>query len=216
MKIRTLLELSDAIDAETAWRQQELSVLVTGVKASSGVALNVSVRSAVALLYAHWEGWIKSTAKLYVIYVNSQRLHYDQLSAAWLGNALKVKMDTFKESSRADTHRQFANVVLSGLQARASVSEDLVRSDSNLNSVVLGDITNRLDLASDFFATKSHMIDVQLLKARNNIAHGDYLDVDAEDYLLLHDAVLNMLREFTNRLLNAATERTYLRTTHAP
>jgi hypothetical protein len=60
MKIRSVLELSEALDEASAWRKKELSTLriliATRGRAHEQAALR---RAAVPILYAHWEGFAK-------------------------------------------------------------------------------------------------------------------------------------------------------------
>ncbi|MEO1802072.1 MAG: MAE_28990/MAE_18760 family HEPN-like nuclease, partial [Cyanobacteria bacterium J06629_2] len=68
-------------------------------------------------------------------------------------------------------------------------------------------------LGIDFssYSTKSVLIDTKLLKARNEIAHGEYSTSDRDEYLELHVEVINMLDLFSNDIQNAAITKDYLR-----
>jgi len=209
VKIRTLLELSDAVDEETAWRRQELSLSLSSAKLARGLSQAVALRAGVALLYAHWEGWIKGVSTLYVRYVRAQRLAFSEMSPGFLGNALKTRIELLDESNRASMHTEFAEFIAESMGDRARLSEHLVRTESNLSSAVLSEILCRLDIADDPFETMKHQIDTLLLHRRNRIAHGVYLDLDIDAYVELHHAVLGMLDRFTNDVLNGAITGSY-------
>lgn len=209
-KLRSLTEFDDAVSDETAWRKQELSMARKSVSASSGVALQSSLRAGVLLLYAHWEGWIKNTSRLYLRFVNTKKLRYDELSVAFLGNALKTRLSGMEVAHSATTHNEFASFLREGMGDRARVSEDLVRTESNLSSRVLADIVHRLGLPLEVeFSTRFNMIDTELVDRRNTIAHGQYLDIATGDFLQLHSDVIAMLERFTDELLNAAATGAY-------
>jgi len=59
--------------------------------------------------------------------------------------------------------------------------------------------------------TRFNLIDESLLKRRNNIAHGEYLDLGAEDFLTLVDDVTMLMRSYKNDVSNAASTRSYRR-----
>ena len=74
MKIKNLEELEDRIDDEIAWRKKELISIKNDVRSSENKDISEQsrlIRSGIAMLYAHWEGAIKSLAEYYLIYVSS-------------------------------------------------------------------------------------------------------------------------------------------------
>lgn len=73
-KVRTLSDLSDAMDAEFAWRKKELHTVKSAVIANEKTAnRDTYIRSAVAMLYAHWEGFIKNAGTFYLEFVSQQK-----------------------------------------------------------------------------------------------------------------------------------------------
>lgn len=78
MKIRTLNDLQDMIDAEMAWRKKELYALKSNIQSSRAFAKETALRSGIALLYAHWEGAIKNIAYYYLIFVSYQKIPYNR------------------------------------------------------------------------------------------------------------------------------------------
>ncbi|NJM61748.1 MAG: hypothetical protein HC849_18575, partial [Oscillatoriales cyanobacterium RU_3_3] len=50
----------------------------------------------------------------------------------------------------------------------------------------------------------SVLIDIKLLKTRNEIAHGNYSAFDREEYIELHREVIGMLDMFRTQIENAA------------
>ena len=80
MSIRTLEQLYDKLSDELTWRKKELTSLKL-LSESSGIATDRQIallRALVALLYAHWEGFIKNASSAYIEYVSFQRLRYDR------------------------------------------------------------------------------------------------------------------------------------------
>ncbi len=165
-----------------------------------------------ALLYAHWEGWTKAIARLYISHVDQQNLRYDELSEAFLGNALRARLDMIGEAKAAVTHNDFASFIIGGgLSSRAPLSSALIRTESNLSSVVMRDVVTRLGVSYQPYELFAALIDERLVRARNTIAHGDHLDIDVTSYEELHARVLRMLNTYTDDVRNAAAGQAYRR-----
>lgn len=210
-KIRTVNDLDAAIDSEIAWRKQELTTALRLVSSSSGPIQSAHLRAGVLLLYAHWEGWIKRVAQLYIRYVNTHGYSYDALSPAFLGNALKTRLMAVHQSNTPLVHNEFALFIRTDLAKNAALSETLVRTESNLSSTVLFEILDRLGLPRrEKYETRALMIDQDLVHRRNTIAHGDYLDLGADDFRTLRANTMELLELFTDDVRNAAALGSHL------
>ncbi len=88
MKIRTVEELQERIDEDFAWRRKELTYLENNIKSSKPHNIKTDLRAGIVLLYAHWEGFIKSAAENYLTFVASKKLNYDELSHCFVALAL--------------------------------------------------------------------------------------------------------------------------------
>lgn len=213
MKLRTLGHLEDAVADETAWRRRELTTLRFDVEKSRASTQQSSLRAGVTLLYAHWEGWIKAVAKLYVDYVGQQRLNFCDLEKSFLGIALRVQMATVQDARSARVHNDFAAFVMDGsLNGRATINSSFIRTDSNLSSSVLRDIVERIGLTYAPYELLEALIDKRLVHARNTIAHGEFIELDIDGYKELQSKVVEMLNDFTKQVLQAANSEAYKRT----
>jgi hypothetical protein len=216
VKIRTVEALDQEIDAEISWRKQELTTALKLVQQASGPAQKANLRSGVLILYAHWEGWVKAVAQLYIRYVNTKSISYEALSEAFLGNALKTKMTAVEEATKPMVHNKFATFIRSELSKGATLSEDLVRTESNLSSNVLFDILDRLGLERrPQYLLRANMIDIDLVHRRNTIAHGQYLDLTLDDFKTLRADTMELLELFTDDVRNAASTGQHLATPSA-
>lgn len=210
-KIHTVEALDREIDAEISWRKHELTTTLHLAQQSSGTDQRANLRAGVVLLYAHWEGWIKTVSQLYIRYVNTKSIPYDSLSEAFLGNALKTRMSAIEEATTPLAHNQFANFMRTGLSKGATLSEGLVRTESNLSSTVFFDILARLGLERRaLYSMRANRIDTDLVHKRNTIAHGQYLDLTMSDFRSLRIDVLEILELFTDDVRNAASTGGYL------
>lgn len=128
------------------------------VQGSRGSKIQVALRAGVALLYAHWEGWVKALSRLYIDYVNAQGPCFEDLSPAFLGNALRTRLDNVSQAFSAQTHLEFGAFLLDGgLKCRVVLNPDLIRTAGNLSSSVLRDVTTRLGLPYAPYETRTNL-----------------------------------------------------------
>ena len=73
------------------------------------------------------------------------------------------------------------------------------------------DIADILGIDFSPYLTKSKLIDEKLLKTRNEIAHGEYSGVDRNEYIELHQEIINLLDIFKNQIENAAISEKFKR-----
>jgi RiboL-PSP-HEPN len=93
----------------------------------------------------------------------------------------------------------------SGLSQKSNLPyKDGIRTQGNLSSDVLKEIIDSLGLDFSPFEAKSNLIDDILLRSRNTIAHGEYLQMTEERYEELSRDVLEMMENFRTQVQNAA------------
>ncbi|MFG4431772.1 MAE_28990/MAE_18760 family HEPN-like nuclease, partial [Acinetobacter baumannii] len=84
MKIRNSYELEASIDNDILWRKREFTTLKFLIQGARKHERNVLIRSAIVLLYSHWEGHIKHCALAYLNYLNHKGYSYEQLKDNFL------------------------------------------------------------------------------------------------------------------------------------
>ncbi len=214
MSIRTLEDLSDKLAQDLAWRKRELAEIKSLVEAKKDVSdqrHKVLVRSAVCILYSHWEGFVKLAANAYVEYVRLKKLTYQDISTNFLALAMKEKLKEAKETNKPSLYIPVCQFLISELNERCSLPKDPISTASNLNSEILKEIADILGIDFSPYLTKSKLIDEKLLKTRNKIAHGEYSGVDRNEYIELHQETINLLDLFKNQIENAAIEERFKR-----
>jgi len=212
MSIRTADDVNRALADEFIWRKKELTALKFLVEApnTSADRRAALLRGGVALLYAHWEGFIKAAGRVYIEFLKYQRLPYEQLAPNFLALAARSKMFGASQSGRIRQHIELARFFRSELGQRSNITQrDAVGTRGNLSSQVLRDITDTLGLDYGPYATKERLIDESLVAVRNTIAHGQYLQPELRDFLELYTEVLDLLEVFRTQVDNAVSTGAY-------
>lgn len=211
MKIRTISILQDSLDREFAWRIKEIAAIKMSVE-SKAISLTQAtlIRAGVPLLYAHWEGFIKQASQDYLEYVSNQRLKYSELSSCFVAFAAKKHLSHVVESRRAAVNIAAVDFFRECADSRANISlSNAINTKANLKSEVFVDIALSLGVAITPYDAYFNLIDESLLSRRNAIAHGEYLDLDADSFRKLADEVIKLLRMYKTDLQNLASIGAY-------
>jgi hypothetical protein len=212
-KIRNVEQLYDTLSRELSWRIKELDQVQSLVRLSAGTRLkqDAAIRAGITLMYAHWEGFIKQAATAYLNFVNEQKLDYNQLAVNFVALSMKSRLHLGAQSSKATIFNGVAEFFLTGLHTQATIPwHSVINTKSNLSSSVFKEIVVTLGLDYTHFETKENLIDESLLWRRNNIAHGEFLEVGADLFFDLFDEITNMMKLFRNLIDNAATSKAYV------
>jgi hypothetical protein len=211
--IRTTDQLIDRIAADLIWRRKELSELRALVQESGGqFRSRVVIRSAVALLYAHWEGFVKKASAYYLEFVASHRLPYKRLAPNFVGLTLRSKFFELSVSEKVSGGNTLADFFCTELDRQSNVPyRNVIDTKSNLSSKVLLDILSALGLDQAHFLTRLNFIDSNLVNPRNHIAHGEEMAVSVDEYLVLHDDVIALIETYRNEVENSSVMKRYER-----
>lgn len=211
-KIRTLDQLSSTLDHQLAWRKKELADLksLVDLAPSNTRRRSVLLRSAITILYAHWEGFVKSSASAYLEFVSLKKLNYNQLSSNFIALAFKDKLKLIEETQKPTLYIECLDFIRSELDNRSQIPyKDVIKTNSNLSSSILKEIIILLGFDYSFYESKAELIDTRLLKNRNTVAHGEYLELELEDYIELHHQIIDMMNYFRNQIENSACQEKY-------
>lgn len=211
--MRTEQDFQDFIDKEFGWRIKEIDSLKASARTSNlQLQQSTIIRAGQALLYAHWEGFVKAASTAYLEYVSNRRLQYQQLKTCFLVVGAKQHVETLIAVRSADSRIRSVDFVLSEFSRRARFShKGAITTKSNLNSEVLADILLTVGLRPSDYETKKALIDVSLVSHRNKIAHGEFLEIDAAQFFSLADEVIILLRQLKNDLENSVSTKAYRR-----
>lgn len=86
-----------------------------------------------------------------------------------------------------------------------------INTESNLTSKVFINIATSLDINLGGYTSRFNLIDESLVRRRNKIAHGEFIDIGGAEFGDLLDEILQIMREYKTDLENAASTAAYKR-----
>lgn len=162
------------------------------------------------MLYAHWEGFIKNAAELYLVFVACKKLTLKQLSNNMIAVSLKFKLKDFEETNKNTIHTQLIDFLLSDLNVRAQIpTENIIKTQSNLNSGILKEILSIVGVNYTPYELKEKYIDSQLLRIRNSVAHGQAPDINEHEFYELYTEITTLMTSIKNEIMNNAILSNY-------
>lgn len=210
MKIRSKEQFYNILSDDLAWRKKEMSTMRSRVELAKPKQQNTEIRSAILLLYAHWEGFNKTACETYLNYVKQLKLNYSELSSNLLALSIKSEIVDMESTNNHERHTKFLDFIQSQLDKRAKWNLDkAIDTKSNLNSEILKNILSVVGIDYKAFELKEKLIDEQLLSSRNTIAHGNYLLIDKKEYMSIHSEIMVLMQIVFDELSNLVTLKRY-------
>lgn len=212
MKIRTAEQLLDHLDDEMAWRLKELHALSSAVRQAKGKYINAHIRAGVAMLYAHWEGFVKSAANAYVAYIGARGDLNRDLQPCFVALAMRFSLSANQESGKAAVAVSTLTSMLADMDKPIRFPRvDVLSTQSNLSSIVFLNIAAWIGIDPAPYTPRFTLIDKTLLETRNAIAHGEFLVIDQARFESLTTEILEMLRWFKTDIENAVARKSFLK-----
>jgi len=210
--IRTKEDLVDRIAQDHVWRLREISELKNLIeeRSISELRKRVLCRAGVALLYAHWEGFVKKSGTYFLEYVAFQRHNISELRSNFITLLVRGKIDKASESKKYSAFDEVTRYIIENQNTRARIPyKNVVDTQSNLSTNVLKEIMWCLGLDYQLYEPKEKIIDLKLVGRRNHVAHGESIEIDIEDFLEMVDEVLGLMTTFKNLLENSCVAESY-------
>lgn len=216
MKVRTTIELQDALDNDLSWRKREFTTIKFMVEKESRNHLKVVLyRTAIALLYSHWEGHVKLCAIYYLNFISHLGKNLDQLTDNFSQIFLAVEFQGGFSIKSIDNQKQVHDYFQNLSNKKFKVKgENTINTESNLNFEALEKVINQLNLDITNFVLKEKFINEKLLTNRNKICHGELVaETDLiETYNGISENLLMMIEEFNGQIIDSVINKKYLKT----
>lgn len=211
MKIRSLEELQDRLDEDFSWRIKELIQLKSLIHATNNPSF---IRAGLALLCAHFEGFIKLSSNYYIIFICDQKIPNYKLKRNFIALEIKHQLQDCAQSDKTSYHQKFVEYAYSCWQKNFYVkyasNSPVISTESNPSSTVVKEIMKSIGLDFTPFETKKNYIDTDLLSNRHKIVHGERFSMDLKEFDSTYENVVKILKEYKEIILNSAIQRKYL------
>ena len=204
-------DLSKNLDDDLIWRRKELSDLKAAIRFADFTAKTVLLRALIAMGYAHWEGYVRTCANRYFEHLTIRKKQYSEFERQIYVNSFLIRIDALRQARISlEARCQLVNDILDGGSGRFSrLNPELIDTKSNLNTDVVKDICLICGLDSTRFETSRIFIDLQVVKRRNAIAHGqqEYIQSDEVDEFVAN--ILSLMAHFRNLIENKVYTKAY-------
>lgn len=212
MKIKSVEKLQEVIDADVAWRKKELIEIRMLIHITGNPVL---IRSGVALLCAHFEGFIKQASNYYVVFVSYQKKFNKELKTNFIALHLKQKLLECSNSEKTSVHMRFADHFITMINSTFFIKytgdNPIISTHSTPSSKVFEEIVTSLGLDFSSFETKKKYIDTDLLSNRHKIVHGEKFVIDTKDFDETFRNIMWIIEKYKDIVLDAACKKQYLK-----
>ncbi|WP_157522896.1 MAE_28990/MAE_18760 family HEPN-like nuclease [Mitsuaria sp. 7] len=210
MKIRTSAELMTHLQSDLAWRLAEIRELQACVTSARRNRVDVHIRAGVAMLYAHWEGFVKGAANAYVAHLAHRGDRNRDLKDCFVALSMRTLLAPLAETGTANAAIAAVAFLRAQQDQATRLSKASIGTNSNLNSKVFKNIAEWLDIDHRPYSTRFSTLDEVLLANRNAIAHGEHLFIDIVRFQTLVEEVVEMLHWFKTDIENAVAQKAFL------
>ena len=233
--------LNEYKDSHLPWRKAELATLLLNLQNAFNIPVvhsvlqeaddnssetqhpaqnpqqKLALRSAGALTYAHFEGWVKEFTAEYYRLLNSAQIPSGLLCDSLLGAVIKSHVNTLSDSNSPHKAVEFAHLLTSQLFTNPSHFNQkyLTNTESNLNWRVFEKITRWTGLPIEDFIESKSSIEI-MIGWRNAIAHGEKRvfamgkELTAENYIKNHEDILHLIQRFRDDLIAHCDSQSFL------
>ncbi len=212
MKVRSAEDLVGRLDSDLGRRKRELSSTLHLVNRARAHQIEAATKAAFCLLYAHWEGFIRNSMAIYLEFINGQGLAYSDLYPPLITICIKEKIHSIKDRRILEL-----SDVISWFTDRSSEKASLsveyaLEHPSIINYHHVEDVILLLQADRGHYSTKKNIINEKLIRIRNSVSHGEYINVDPEEYKNTQEQIITIMDWLKTDFENAAVGALYRRT----
>ncbi|MEZ9003580.1 MAE_28990/MAE_18760 family HEPN-like nuclease [Vibrio sp. 10N.286.46.A8] len=181
----------DHLIEDLDWRKKEIGDLLFLANSSNE---HLIMKSAVLLIYSHWEGYVKNACKHYLKYVSDQKVPLRNLTFNFEAISLKGQIKSAYESNNSLTLTNELNLVekfYDSNEAKFNLpnsiikekNKDFINTHDNLNLKILNSFLKIVGIGEIVIIKgREKYIDENLLNQRNAIGHGTKVDPDSQEF----------------------------------
>lgn len=213
MKIKKVEKLLDLLDSDFAWRKKELIDFQLMIHSTKNMAI---CRMGLALLCAHFEGFIKKAANYYIIFVSSQNLQISELKENFAAIYFQGNLSSCGKTNKISVYSTILKDFIEfyeNYKFRAVYSQDrpIIKTGGNPSSLVFKEILDSIGLDFSIYETKQKYIDTDLLSNRHGIVHGEKVFITESEFDGTLKNILEIMNMYKDQIFDAAIKQKYLK-----
>ncbi|ARN78575.1 hypothetical protein BST97_11575 [Nonlabens spongiae] len=217
------------IETELSWRTSELRFLKNQISLlTEEKDRRILRRSAVLMLYSHFEGFFKFAFNLYIRSINDMNLECREVNSNILVSSLNDIFKALKNpNSKSRIFRkllpddsklhsfarnvEFIEKLDECLNLKVTVSPNIIDTESNLKPKVLSKLLYSLGMDHNLFREENGQIN-QLLNIRNKIAHGESkAGLTKEVFETKYNLTVDLLERIKRKIMKSLIEKQFMK-----
>lgn len=214
IKISDIEELEEHLIADLAWRKKEMLSLRLLIERDE-VNEPILLRAGMALLCAHFEGFIKKASNCYIGYVSEQKLTYNTLIDSFAAIKMEKEFSNCAKSDKNSVHsrllRKYKEIGECKFKEKYDLDNPYISTHSNPKVDELKEIMSILGIESDIFETKANYIDSSLLANRHRVVHGEKTDFEKADFLSTFEIIMQLIEDYEKLIIESVEEKKYMK-----
>ena len=211
----TIDELYKKLDDDLSWRKTKISRLYSMLDHDKN---NVTLlESIILMLYAHWEGYIKNIAKLYLQYVSNKKITHNNLLDNFICISTKTLVKYILPSSETlsiENELKFCNHFKTkqgsnfhfDIKKSGSIDKSIINTKDNLNYKVYKNILTVIGVnCYEGFELREQYIN-KFLHTRNSISHGDKIHPSNSKVIELSITTVTDIKNFILEIMSTTQD----------
>lgn len=203
----------DLLDSDLTWRLDEINQLRRALSNDGILPAETIARAAIVLLYAHWEGYVKTISTAFLGFVAEQVETFAELRREFCAigaeqvfaqlrsgeKRIREKVDILDRLHRLD------------YETASTLKKYQPSTKSNLRYEVFSELCDMICVDADQFETDKNFINKIICDRKNYVAHGNELSVDHEEFEEVSEHLLDIMRRFKDSVYDSAIHQRFLR-----
>lgn len=214
---------------ELLWREREIRLINNTIQKSDNQEVkNTLKRAAICLYYAHIEGFVKFSFKIYIDSINNLNLKCNQvrpvLAAAVYhtdfykltnpdsrSKIFKKKLPDDSHLHRVFRHEEFIENISEFFDKRIEIEDGYINTESNVGREVIEKLLYQVGLPHKLLEKNIPFLS-RLKNKRNGISHGsDRTLISDQEYQSYYDCVTDLIKNISNEIYKAFQSKMFLK-----
>ncbi|WP_339288659.1 MAE_28990/MAE_18760 family HEPN-like nuclease [Paenibacillus sp. FSL E2-0201] len=216
--LKELESLEDAIEKDLSWRKRELLQLRMAIKKNNtSLGKSTLIRSGISLLCAHWEGFVRSAANYYVLYIIDNKFKVNELTNNFVAFFVRETFSKIEDTKKISVYTSVLDYIDRSSTRKFTLEytdepfNRIINTESNLSFKLFKEILISLNLDYSRYKLRDKYIDYEMLKQRHEIVHGEDYRRKDYNYEELYNQVIWIMEDFKNQIVDAAEEKRHIK-----